>query len=332
MNIRERKENLEKSYLSEFASLSENSKGRDRIEEPCSIRTCYQRDRDRILHSKAFRRLKHKTQVFLSPSGDHYRTRLTHTLEVSQIARTIATSLMLNEDLTEAIALGHDLGHTPFGHSGERALNSRFPFTHAEQSIRIVELLENDGKGLNLTWEVRDGIRNHSMGGRANTLEGRVVRLADKIAYIHHDMDDAMRAGIITEEEIPDEIRNVLGNTKKDRLDFLVKNIINSSLGKDDILMDEEAYEAMIDLRKFMFENVYFNPACLSEEGKVREMLNKLYDHYCEHTDELPNWLIDLIEKGEDKQRVVCDHISGMTDHYSVETYNRLFVPRFWEQ
>lgn len=332
MNVREKKEANEKEYLSKYAALSVNTRGRDKFDEPCDIRTCYQRDRDRIIHSKAFRRLKHKTQVFLSPAGDHYRTRLTHTLEVSQIARTIATSLFLNEDLTEAIALGHDLGHTPFGHAGERALASKYEFRHSEQSVRVVELLEKDGRGLNLTWEVRDGIKNHSMSGRAATLEGRIVRLADKIAYIHHDMDDALRAGILKEEQVPNEIRKMLGGTRQERLDFLVKDIINCSQGKPDILMTPEVYEAMVSLRQFMFDNLYFNPICKSEEGKVQGMIVKLFDYFLEHTDEMPGEYIYLIkEKGENKKRVVCDFISGMTDQYSVDTFNRLFVPRYWD-
>ncbi len=332
MDIREQKEKFESEHLSRHAALSANSKGREVQVEPCEIRTCYQRDRDRIIHSKSFRRLKHKTQVFLSPTGDHYRTRLTHTLEVSQIARTISNALRLNEDLTEAIALGHDLGHTPFGHAGERALNSKCNFKHSEQSLRIVELLENEGQGLNLTWEVRDGIRNHSMGGQAQTLEGRVVRFADKIAYIHHDMDDAMRAGIMAEEDIPSEIRKIIGETKKDRLDFLVKDVIRNSIDKDDIIMSVETYKAMADLRQFMFDNLYLSPVCKSEEEKAQEMLIKLYDYYLGHLDELPDEYKYLMEeKGETPERVVCDHISGMTDHYSVETYTKLFVPRFWE-
>ncbi len=332
MNVREKKEANEKQYLSRYAALSVNTKGRDKADTPCEIRTCYQRDRDRIIHSKAFRRLKHKTQVFLSPAGDHYRTRLTHTLEVSQIARTIATSLFLNEDLTEAIALGHDLGHTPFGHAGERALASRYEFRHSKQSVRVVELLEKDGKGLNLTWEVRDGIKNHSMSGRAATLEGRIVRLADKIAYIHHDMDDAMRAGILKEEQVPYDLRKLLGGTKQERLDFLVKDIINSSQDKPDIFMTPEVYEGMVRMRQFMFDNLYFNPICKSEEGKVQQMIIRLYDYYLEHLDELPGEYKYLMkEKGEAAERVVCDYISGMTDQYSVDTFNRLFVPRYWD-
>ena len=331
MNVRERKEALEEATLSPYASLAKNSKGREIPEEQCEIRTCYQRDRDRIIHSKAFRRLEHKTQVFLSPTGDHYRTRLTHTLEVSQISRTIATSLFLNEDLTEAIALGHDLGHTPFGHEGERALATKCEFAHEEQSIRIVEILENDGKGLNLTYEVKDGIRNHSLDKMPSTLEGKIVRFADKIAYIHHDMDDAMRAGILKEEQIPKEITDVLGKTKKERLDFLVKDIIVNSENKNDILMSDKAFDALSKFRQFMTDNLYFNPICKSEESKAHEMLLKLYDYYLEHLEELPDEYINLMEKGDTKQRVVTDYISGMTDHYSVDAYEKLFIPKFWE-
>ncbi|MBR3262736.1 MAG: deoxyguanosinetriphosphate triphosphohydrolase, partial [Lachnospiraceae bacterium] len=289
MLIREKKEKAEYDNLSPFAAKSAESKGREVPEEPCDIRTCFQRDRDRILHSKSFRRLKHKTQVFLAPTGDHYRTRLTHTLEVSQIARTIASSLFLNEDLTEAIALGHDLGHTPFGHAGERALNTKYPFSHSRQSLRVVEKLEDEGKGLNLTWEVRDGIVNHSMSRLANTLEGRIVRLSDKIAYINHDMDDAIRAGILSEDDVPKEIANVLGATRKARLDFLVKNIIENSIDRDDIVMSQEAFEAMIDLRQFMFDNLYFNSSCKTEEYKAEGMVITLYDYYLDHQEKLPD-------------------------------------------
>lgn len=331
MNIRERKEAFEEAALSKYASLSKFSKGRANDEEPCEIRTCYQRDRDRIIHCKAFRRMEHKTQVFLSPTGDHYRTRLTHTLEVSQIARTIATSLWLNEDLTEAIALGHDIGHTPFGHEGERALSEKCEFEHAEQSIRIAEVLENNGKGLNLTYEVKDGIRNHSLGKMPETLEGRIVRLADKIAYIHHDMDDAIRAGILCEEQIPEELTSVLGKTRKERLDYLVKDIISHSEDKNDIIMSDEAFKALIGFRKFLTEELYFNPVCKSEESKAHDMLIKLYEYYLGHLNELPPEYLKLIDRGDTAERAVCDYISGMTDHYSVETYNRLFVPKFWE-
>lgn len=331
MVIREEKEQLEFKILSEYASKSTLSKGRKVDEVPCDIRTCFQRDRDRIIHSKAFRRLKHKTQVFLAPTGDHYRTRLTHTLEVSQIARTIASSLRLNEDLTEAIALGHDLGHTPFGHAGERALNSKYPFDHAKQSLRVVDFLEDDGKGLNLTWEVRDGIVNHGMGCMPSTLEGRIVRLSDKIAYINHDMDDAMRAGILTEDDIPNDIVRELGASRKERLDFLIKDIIANSIGKDDIIMSDNAFEAMISLRKFMFDNLYFNSSCKSEESKAESMLITLFDYYLCHINELPQDIIFFMNHmGVKPERAVCDYISGMTDYYSVAVFKDLFVPEFW--
>lgn len=332
MNIREEREQFEERNLSKYAAFSCSSKGRAIDEDPCEIRTCFQRDRDRIIHCKSFRRLKHKTQVFLAPAGDHYRTRLTHTLEVSQIARTIANALWLNEDLTEAIALGHDLGHTPFGHAGERALNSKIPFKHQIQSLRIVEKLENDGKGLNLSWEVKDGIVNHGMGGRASTLEGRIVRLADKIAYINHDMDDAIRAGMLTEEDIPKEISDVLGKNRKERLDFLIKNIISNSKDKDDIFMSDDVYEQMIKLRQFMFDNLYFkfDSECKTEESKAVAMLECLFDFYVEHPDRLPNDIKQLIDNGVSTERAVCDYISGMTDYYSVDVFKKIFIPEFW--
>lgn len=332
MNIRERKEKLEEITLSPYACRSTETAGRARADIPCDIRTCFQRDRDRIIHCKAFRRLKHKTQVFLAPQGDHYRTRLTHTLEVSQIARTIASSLMLNEDLTEAIALGHDLGHTPFGHEGERTLDRKYQFRHSEQSLRVVDVLEKDGAGLNLSFEVRDGILNHGLSEMPSTLEGRVVRLADKIAYTNHDMDDAIRAGILSEEDVPAEIRNAIGQTHGMRLDFLVKDIIKCSDGRDDILMSDESMQALSELRQFMTENLYFNPRCKSEEVKVNQMIGSLYDYYISHQDELPDEMLRIMkERGDPAERIVCDYISGMTDIYSVDVYERLFVPKFWE-
>lgn len=334
MNIREKNEEIEKQILSPYASLSCNSKGRDRVEEPCDLRTIYQRDRDRIIHSKAFRRLKHKTQVFLAPMGDHYRTRLTHTLEVSQIARTISKSLMLNEDLTEAIALGHDLGHTPFGHAGERALNDvcKFGFKHFEQSIRVVEVLENDGHGLNLAWEVRDGILNHRTSGNPSTLEGKVVRYSDKIAYINHDIDDAIRAKIICEDDIPKVFSDLLGNSTRIRLDTLIHDIVRNSQDKNDILMSKEIEDAMMGLRSFMFERVYTSPLAKGEEAKAKEMLIQLYDYYMQHTEQLPEEFKYLIrECGEKEEQVVCDYIAGMSDQYSVAKYQQIFEPRFWK-
>ena len=334
MNIRQKNEEKEKKFLSPYAALSCESKGRDREEPQCDLRTVYQRDRDRIIHCKAFRRLKHKTQVFLAPMGDHYRTRLTHTLEVSQIARTIAKSLDLNEDLTEAIALGHDLGHTPFGHAGERTLNKLCSkgFRHYEQSIRVVEVLENNGMGLNLTKEVRDGIINHRTSGNPSTLEGKVVRLSDKIAYINHDIDDAIRGKIICEKDIPKEYIDVLGNTTKKRLDTLVKDIVRNSYGVNDILMSGEVQKAMMDLRQYMFTSVYTNPLAKSEESKAYEMITLLFEYYLKHIDEMPDEFKYLInECGEDEEQVVCDYIAGMSDQYSVSTFQTIFIPKSWK-
>ena len=291
MNIREEQEKREHLIFSPYASFSDESRGRDRDEEPCPMRTIYQRDRDRIIHCKAFRRLKHKTQVFLAPEGDHYRTRLTHTLEVAQIARSIARALNLNEDLTEAIALGHDLGHTPFGHAGERTLNSLCPmgFAHYRQSIRVVEFLEKDGQGLNLTWEVRDGILNHRTSGNPSTLEGKAVRLSDKIAYINHDIDDGIRAGILKESDIPSEYTDVLGNSTKERLNTMISDIIMNSIGKNDLVMSEPVHKAMTELRKFMFESLYLNPTAKSEEAKADKLITELYRYYVANTDKLPD-------------------------------------------
>ena len=333
MSIRENLERMEEISLSPFATLSVNSRGRDREEPQCDIRPVFQRDRDRILHCKSFRRLKHKTQVFLSPKGDHYRTRLTHTLEVSQNARTIAKALRLNEDLVEAIALGHDLGHTPFGHAGERILNELCDegYRHNEQSVRIVEKLEKDGKGLNLTWEVRDGILNHQTSMMPHTLEGKIVRLSDKIAYINHDIDDAIRAKVMSEEDIPLEIRKVLGMTTKERLNTLINNIIMNSMGKNDIVMSEEIGGAMQDLRKFMFQKVYTNPAAKGEEAKAERLLCELYAHYMGHIEILPEQYQRMHSEGEKKERVVCDYISGMTDQYAVAKYREFFLPKAWE-
>lgn len=333
MSIRENLERMEEISLSPFATLSVNSRGRDREEPQCDIRPVFQRDRDRILHCKSFRRLKHKTQVFLSPKGDHYRTRLTHTLEVSQNARTIAKALRLNEDLVEAIALGHDLGHTPFGHAGERILNELCDegYRHNEQSVRIVEKLEKDGKGLNLTWEVRDGILNHQTSMMPHTLEGKIVRLSDKIAYINHDIDDAIRAKVMSEEDIPLEIRKVLGMTTKERLNTLIHNIIMNSMGKNDIVMSEEIGGAMQDLRKFMFQKVYTNPTAKGEEAKAERLLCELYAHYMGHIEILPEQYQRMHSEGEKKERVVCDYISGMTDQYAVAKYREFFLPKAWE-
>jgi len=334
LTIREKAELREEQIFSPFASLSKNSRGRDRDEPQCDIRPVYQRDRDRILHCKSFRRLKHKTQVFLTPLGDHYRTRLTHTLEVSQTARTIAQALGLNDNLAEAIALGHDLGHTPFGHSGESALNEVCPlgFTHFEQSVRVVELLEKKGKGLNLTWEVRDGILNHRTSGRPGTLEGKVVRLSDKIAYINHDIDDAERAGILREEDIPLEYREILGFTIRERLNTLIHDIVRNSEDKADIIMSSHIEEAMQGLRSFMFKEVYRNPKAKGEEARARNMLQELYRYYSRHLEMLPGEYLELIEKRNAREeRVVCDYIAGMTDQYSINKFSELFIPKSWQ-
>jgi len=333
MNIREQQERHEHEYLNKYASFSDESLGRDRYEEPCTMRTIYQRDRDRILHCKAFRRLKHKTQVFLAPAGDHYRTRLTHTLEVSQIARSISRALRLNEDLTEAIALGHDLGHTPFGHAGERTLNELCSsgFSHYKQSIRVVEILEKDGQGLNLTKEVRDGILNHRTTGMPSTLEGKVVRLSDKIAYINHDIDDAIRAKIFSEDAIPKEYTDILGNTTKSRLNTLINDIIDNSVGKNDIFMSDEVGQAMTELRKFMFGSLYMNPTAKSEEKKAYKLITELYGYYMDNVDALPDNYKKFIDSGETVERVVCDYIAGMSDQYSVAKFEEIYVPKSWK-
>lgn len=333
MTIREELERVEQENLSPYATLSINSRGKEVPEEPCDVRTVFQRDRDRILHSKAFRRLKNKTQVFLTPKGDHYRTRLSHTLEVSQNARTIAKALRLNEDLVEAIALGHDLGHTPFGHAGEDVLNKVCSegFSHNEQSVRIVEKLEKDGKGLNLTWEVRDGIRNHQSKFLPNTLEGKIVRFSDKIAYINHDIDDAIRAQIMSEADIPLEIRKTLGFSTKQRLNTLVHSMITNSRDRDDIVMAPEVQEAMVELRSFMYSHVYKNPVAKSEEVKAKAMIEQLFYFYKDHPNYLPDKYNRMMGEGETLERVICDYISGMTDQYCVEKFSEYFVPKAWQ-
>lgn len=327
--IREITEENEKKILSPRACLACNSRGRLRQEDECDVRTCFQRDRDRIIHSQSFRRLKHKTQVFLSPSGDHYRTRLTHTLEVSQIARTIARALQLNEDLTEAIALGHDLGHTPFGHAGERALDKLCPsgFKHYEQSVRVVDKLEKDGMGLNLTDEVRNGILCHTRGENAYTLEGQIIRIADKIAYINHDIDDAVRAGVMAEEDIPLDLRMSLGMSKSQRINNMVKNVIENS--EDKILMSEDYWQMFNELHDFMFVAVYKNPVCKGEEVKAVAMLEQLYSHYVSKPEDLPAEFQKIAET-DTTERAVCDYIAGMSDTYSLKIFNQLFVPMFW--
>lgn len=329
MTVREKIENNEKLLLSDKACLSVNSKGRVTEEEKCSLRTDFQRDRDRIIHSNSFRRLKHKTQVFLSPEGDHYRTRLTHTLEVSQIARTIANGLSLNGDLTEAVALGHDLGHTPFGHAGERALNSVFPggFRHYDQSLRVVEKLEKNGKGLNLTYEVRDGIACHTRGKEADTLEGRIVKLADKIAYINHDIDDAVRAGVMCEEDIPLEIRKALGFKKSARINTMVLNVVENSV--DDIVFSPDINEPFLELHSFMFDKVYTNPVCKGEETKAIEIIIRLYDYFLKNPDRIPQAYHYIIDD-EGVERAVCDYVAGMSDRYLLAVYKKIFIPDSW--
>ncbi len=329
-SVRLRTLKRERDSLSPHAALCENTKGRQLMEEECPLRTAYQRDRDRILHCSAFRRLKDKTQVFLAPDNVHYRTRLTHTLEVSQIARTIARSLDLNEDLTEAIALGHDLGHTPFGHAGERALSTVFEggFTHFEQSLRVVDKLERDGNGLNLTFEVRDGILCHTRGKEADTLEGRIVKLADRIAYINHDIDDATRGGVLTEDDIPLDIRLTLGFTKTQRINTLIISTIENT--QNEIMMADDVKEAFDRLHSFMFKYVYTNPVCKSEEGKAESMIKELFRYFSANPDRMPEFYYD-IAKREGSQRAACDYISGMSDSYSLKIFNDLFVPKTWE-
>lgn len=334
MNIREEREAWERQYLSPYAALSVNTRGRERPEKPCDIRSDYQRDRDRILHCKSFRRLKHKTQVFLAPEGDHYRTRLTHTLEVAQIARTIARALNLNEDLTEAIALGHDLGHTPFGHSGERILDEICPegFVHSEQSVRVVEVLEKDGRGLNLTWEVRDGIRNHRTSGHPSTLEGCVVRLSDKIAYINHDIDDAIRGRIFLEGDIPAQYTDVLGHSVRERLNTMIHDIIENSMDQPEISTSPGMEETMQGLRIWMFKHVYMNEIAKAEEGRAQQLIVHLYNYYMDRVEELPEEYLRMMEqRGETQARVVCDYIAGMSDSYAIDKFEELFVPKSWK-
>lgn len=329
MNVRERLEQNELTLLSKNGCASVNSRGRQREEEKCTLRTDFQRDRDRIIHSNSFRRLKHKTQVFLSPLGDHYRTRLTHTLEVAQIARTIANGLALNSDLTEAIALGHDLGHTPFGHAGERALNSVFPlgFHHYEQSLRVVDKLEKGGKGLNLTYEVRDGILCHTVGKEADTLEGRIVKLADKIAYINHDIDDAVRGKVMSEEDIPVEIRRQLGFTKSERINTMVLNVVENSI--DNIVFSPDVQQPFDELHEFMFKRVYTNPVCKGEEKKAIELIKQLYYYFINHNDKLPHIYYPIAEN-EGVERAVVDYLAGMSDQYLITVYKKIFIPDAW--
>ena len=329
--VRERFLDNEKERFSPYAFLTANTRGRERAVEPCQFRTEFQRDRDRIIHSQSFRRLMNKTQVFLAPTGDHYRTRMTHTLEVTQIARIIARALSLNEDLTEAAALGHDIGHTPFGHAGEFAMRKCFDpeFTHYKQSLRVVEHLENNGEGLNLTWEVRDGIVNHTGDHMASTLEGVIVKFADRIAYINHDIDDACRAGILKIEDIPKPLRDILGETHSERIDTMVHSIVRASAGKPTIRMEEEVQYATDRLREFLFEAVYRNPVAKSEEIKAQAMLMQLFEHFVKHPDGMPLLYRRNCER-EIVERCVCDFISGMSDRYAIEVYSELYIPKVW--
>ena len=332
MTIREELEQREHMMLSPWASRADETRGRLRPAEENEVRTCYQRDVDRIVYCKSFRRLKHKTQVFLQPEGDHYRTRLTHTLEVMRISRTIARALRLNEDLTEAIAFGHDLGHTPFGHAGEKALSdvTGKSFRHNEQSLRVVDILEKNGEGLNLTYETRMGIVCHTGDQLPDTLEGQIIRLADRIAYINHDIDDACRAGILSNRDIPVEITDVLGETHSQRINTLVMDIISHSQGLDHLERDPGVAEAMEKLRDFMFERVYRNPVAKGEESKARDIIGILYDYYMKHpgklpTDFQPQLSFDGIE------RTVVDYIAGMTDKYAVYKFSEIFIPTAWQ-
>jgi deoxyguanosinetriphosphate triphosphohydrolase, putative len=332
MTLRERFEQEEHTRLSEYASKSDESKGRDIPEEESDIRTVYQRDRDRIIHSKSFRRMKHKTQVFLAPYGDHYRTRLTHTLEVSQIARTIAKAVRANEDLTEAIALAHDIGHTPFGHVGERTLTacSGKPFSHNIQSVRVVERIEKDGKGLNLTWEVRDGIKNHKTSLKPSTLEGEIVRIADKIAYVNHDVDDGIRAGVLSEDNLPKECVDILGHSTSDRINTIICDVVDRSIDKPTIEMSEEVWKALFDMRQFLFKEMYVNPVVKSEEVKAARIIEILYEYYLDKPEEMPGEFKLMLDEGDDKITVVCDYIAGMTDNFAVEKFQELYIPHSW--
>lgn len=330
MLIREITENNEKAMLSPFATLSMNSAGRENPEEKCEIRTDFQRDRDRIIHCKSFRRLKHKTQVFLSPESDHYRTRLTHTLEVSQIARTVARALRLNEDLTEAIALAHDIGHTPFGHAGERVLDGLVDggFTHYRQGVRVCRVIEKGGEGLNLTAEVLDGILNHTKDEWPATPEGKIVRYSDRIAYINHDIDDAISAGIISEASIPKDATDYLGKSKSERIDSLVRSLIESSEGAD-IKMDDTTQKYYDMMHKFLFDSVYTNPTAKSEESKVGNIITGIFEHIKAHPDLLVGEYKTILER-DGLSRAAADYIAGMTDHFAVTTFENIYIPKFW--
>ena len=334
MNLHQWMDERETLLLSPVATRSSASRGREHPMEPCPLRSEFQRDRDRIIHCQSFRRLMYKTQVFLAPAGDHYRTRLTHTLEVTQIARTMARALRLNEDLTEAAALGHDLGHTPFGHAGEDALTRCYDpdFAHYRQSLRVVETLEKNGRGLNLTWEVRDAIVNHTGSSVASTPEGQLIKFADRIAYINHDIDDAIRAGILNREDIPTSLTSVLGETHGERINTMVTSVVAASRDCATVTMTPDVQAATNDLRAFLFERVYLNPKAKAEETKAKEVVYALFTHYVTNPDKLPDRYKKRIgtAEGETVERSVADFISGMTDRYAIETYQERFVPRVW--
>jgi dGTPase len=343
LKIREQLEQIERDTLSPLASISAETKGRMKPEDKCDIRTDYQRDRDRVIHSKSFRRMKHKTQVFLSPTDDHYRTRLTHVIEVAQIARTISKALMLNEDLTEAIALGHDLGHTPFGHAGEAVLNEIYPggFKHVIHSLRVVDFLEKGGEGLNLTYEVRDGISKHSKGmgaidnpkHRPETMEGHVVRISDLVAYANHDLDDAIRSGIITIDDVPKDFIKIFGKTNSERINKMVTDIIfeTKKLNDKRVVASPEVEEAMLDLRSYLFNTVYMNEKIKKNFDKAKKVIKELYEYFCENQDEFKIIYPRDSRKGETHERVVCDFIASMTDSYAITLYERIFLPRRWQ-
>ena len=329
LTVKELTYKKEEAFLSQYAVKSQNTLGRDIDEKPCSMRTEFQRDRDRIIYSLAFIRLKNKTQVFFSPKGDHYMTRLTHTLDVAQIARSISRALCLNEDLTEAIALGHDLGHTPFGHAGERVLNKLSPhgFKHNEQSLRVVSVLEKSGNGLNLTKEVKDGILNHKLGTTPKTLEGRVVSISDRIAYLNHDVDDAVRAGVISQNELPSSVIKNLGRTSRERINTMITSAYTESYGKNQVALSPEVDNAMTELRNFMFEKVYMMPTAKREEERADNMLSRMYDYFKENTDKLPKMYLDLLNRF-DLDTVICDYLSGMTDRFAIKTFTQIFIPQ----
>ena len=323
----------ENSFLSPYAFKTANTKGRVTPLAPCPNRTEFQRDRDRIIHSKSFRRLMHKTQVFIFPQDEHFRTRMTHTLEVAQISRIIARALRLNEDLCEAAALGHDLGHTPFGHAGEHAMQLFYSkdFTHSKQSLRVVEKLERDGKGLNLTWEVKDAILNHSGNSVASTLEGQIVNISDRIAYVNHDIDDAIRGGIISIDDIPSDLLDILGRGHGERINNMVTAVVSESMDKPYVRMEEKTWDATLKLRTYLFENVYYNKVAKVEEDKSIEMLRILFEYFVKHPNEMPSVYFNNTAD-EPVERCVCDYLSGMTDRYAIDLFRELYVPGMWKR